>query len=110
MKIVRESGINGDKRLRYNLTEGAGQSISEMIGQRLQIKAYVLIETENQDAETQRILKLLTEDGEIVGTSSGSFIAGFERFLDCMESDECTEMEIGQRTSKAGRKYLQFIA
>ena len=67
MKIVREYGINGDKRLRYNLTDGAGQSISEMIGQRLQIKAYVVIETENQDAETQRILKLLTEDGEIVG-------------------------------------------
>ena len=110
MKIIREYGINGDKRLRYNLTEGGGQSISEMIGQRLQIKAYVLFDVENQDEETNRILKVLTEDGEIVGTSSGSFISGFERFLDCMESDECTEFEIGQRTSKAGRKYLQFIA
>ena len=109
--IVREFGINGDKRLRYNLLEGSGSNLSEMVGQRIPVKAYLIVENEDaQTGEKKKSLKVLTEDGEIVGTNSGSFIAGMERFLECMESDECTEMEVTKQRSKAGRDYLTFKA
>ncbi len=110
MKIVREYGINGDKKLRYNLVEASGASMNEMIGQRIQVRAYALIEQTNKDGEETKILKVITTDGEICGTGSPSFIAGFERFLECMESDQVDEFEISSARSKAGRQYLTFKA
>ncbi len=111
MTIIREYGINGDKRLRYNLTEASGTNLSEMVGQRIQIKAYILFEdVDHTTNEPRKGLKLLSDDDEFIGTRSQSFIAGFERFLDCMETDECSELEVSQGTSRQGRKYLTFKA
>lgn len=112
MTIAREYGINGDRKLRYNLLESRdGGSLNNCVGQKIQIKAYVLItDTNPETAEVTRRLRLLTTDNEILGTSSSSFIQGLERYLDCMESDELTELEVSQGTSKAGRRYLTFKA
>lgn len=110
MKILREYGINGDKKLRYNLCEAAGANMSDMVGQKFGVKAYLLTEVINADGEPVKALKVITDDGEIVGTRSASFISGFERFLECMESDQCDAMEIVQARSKAGRNYLTFKA
>ena len=111
MEILKEYGINGDKRMRYNLLEAPGTNLNEMIGQRLNIKAYLLVyDTNPETGEPRKSLKVITDDGEIIGTRSISFISGFERFLACMETDECTEFEVGQARSKAGRNYLTFRA
>lgn len=112
MNICKEWGIDGNKKLRYNLIESKdGHSLTEFIGQRLQIKAYILTEETNQQTgEIGKLLKLITTDNEIIGTSSPSFIQGFERYLDCMETDECPELEVGQGTSKSNRRYLCFKA
>ena len=109
MTIVREYGINGDKKLRYNLLEAAGTNLSDMNGQRVKITAYILTEDTN-GTETTKTLKMISEDGEFIGTRSQSFIAGFERFLACMESDECDEFEVVQMKSRNGRNYLTFKA
>lgn len=112
MTIVREYGINGNKKLRYNLLESRdGGSLNDCVGQKIQVKAYVLFSNTNAEtAEITERLRLLTTDNEILGTSSPSFIQGLERYLDCMESDELTELEVSQGTSKAGHKYLTFKA
>lgn len=111
MTITHEYGINGDKKLRYNLSESSGGNMSEMHGQRIKIKAYIIFEDTNPETnEPRKTLKALTEDGEFIGTRSSSFIAGMERFIACMESDEVTEFAIGQATSRNGRKYITFIA
>lgn len=111
MKILREFGINGDKRLRYNLTESSGTNLSDMVGQRIQVKAYILFEeTDPSTGEPRKGLKILDDEGEFIGTRSQSFIAGFERFLECMETDECGELEVAQGKSHAGRNYLIFKA
>lgn len=109
--IIREWGINGDKRKRYNLCETAGANLSDMAGQRIKITAYIEIESPNPETgEMVRTLKCLTEDGECVGTRSKSFISGFERFLACMEEDACEEFEIVKVRSKQGRTYITFKA
>lgn len=111
MQVLREYGINGDKRARYNLMEATGSNLSDYVGQRLQIKAYLLIEdVDASTGESRRALKVITDEGEIIGTRSESFISGFERFLIAMESDECTEFEVLQNRSKQGRNYLTFKA
>ena len=111
MTILHEYGIGNDKKVRYNLTQASGSSLKDYIGQRLNIKAYILFDAEDVTTnEVHRTLKILTDEGEYIGTRSKSFIRGFEDFLACMESDECTEMGIEERQSKQGRNYLTFIA
>lgn len=116
MTILKEYGIGADKKLRYNLMKGSGESLSNMIGQRIKgIVAYMVFEQENPETgELQKILKLMVknEDGStaILGTSSKSFVEGLLDYLVCMESDELTELEVGSKRSRNGRPYIVFIA
>lgn len=111
MEIIKSYGLNGNKRATYNLVHDAGSNMSDIVGQRLHVAAYLIIDSIDQNGETSRSLKVKTEDGEIYGTTSKSFIQGFMEFCDVMESDEVTEFEVGQRRSKSsGRPYIYFIA
>lgn len=110
MRIIKQFGINGDKRTLYNMTQVQEGSIADHVGERVQIAAYVLYEMEGRDGDEVVILKVLTRDGKILGTVSAAFIRGFCDFLDVMESDEIADFEIVQKTSKAGRKYIAFKA
>lgn len=110
MTILREYGIE-NKMDKYNLSEATGTNMSEMVGQRLEIKAYLLVEdTDRTTGEMKKALKVLTKDGDIVGTRSQSFIEGFEKFLTFMESNAIETFGIAQARSKAGRNYLTFVA
>ena len=111
MNIIKEWGVT-DKRQRYNLMEATGTNLRDMVGQRLELKAYMIVETADPaTGEMHKALKGETVEGEIFGTSSASFISGMERFLLCMETDACTEMGVGkQRSQKTGHEYLTFIA
>ena len=113
MKILHEYGIGENKKLRYNMVEGAGPSLADYIGQRINVKCYVIFENppKAEGEEPTKVIKILLDDDKtIVGTTSKSFINSFERYLECIESDECTEMEIQQMRSKSGRPYLIFRA
>lgn len=111
MAILHEYGINSDKKMRYNMMESqTGTNLSDMIGQTIEVKAYIIAEATNADGEIVKSLKIMTKDGDICGTRSASFIGGVERYIEYMETDEIDTMTIAQATSKAGRKYLQFIA
>ena len=110
MKILKEYGIS-DKKERYNLSVAPGKNMFELAGQRIEVKGYLLVEeVDHSTGEVKKVLKVMTTDGEIVGTRSQSYINGFENFLTFMETDVCESMGIGQQRSKAGRNYLVFIA
>lgn len=112
MRILHENGIGTDKKLRYNMVEGVGPSLADFIGQHFEIKAYVIFENDPkaEGEEPTKVLKVLLEDGQIAGTTSKSFINGMERYIACIESDEITEMGVGQAKSKQNRPYLTFVA
>lgn len=112
MRILHETGIGENKKLRYNMVEGVGPSLADYIGQRFKVKAYVIFENDprSEGEEPTKVIKVLLEDGQIAGTTSKSFINSLERFLDCIESDDLDEMEVAQSKSKAGRPYLVFKA
>ncbi len=110
MTILKEYGIT-DKKTRYNLSVAPGTNMSELVGQRVVVKGYLLVEdTDPTTGELKKALKVMTDDGQIIGTRSQSFINGFENFLLFMETDAIEEMEIAQARSKAGRQYLTFKA
>ena len=108
--IDREYGIE-NKRDRYNLLKAAGKNLKDLAGQRIEVKAYLLVTAEDQESgEIHQNLKILTPDNEIIGTSSRSFIEGFVEFLDFMEDPKVESFEVQQKRSKNNRSYLAFIA
>lgn len=110
MEIIRQYGIN-DKRDLYNLSEAPGLSMQQMVGQRIEVKGYLLTsDTDKSTGEIRKVLKVMDTDGNICGTGSKPFIEGFEKFLLFMGTDKIDSFTVGQKTGKAGRTYLLFIA
>lgn len=110
MTILREFGIV-DKIDRWNLSEAPGKNLKDAVGQRIQVKCYLLIEdTNRKTGEIGKILKVMTPNGEIYGTGSVPFISMFERYLDFMETNEIHEFGVGSKPSTKGNPYLLFIA
>lgn len=110
MNIVKQYGIE-NKRDLYNLSEAPGQSMQNMVGQRIEVKGYLLTEdTDSRTGEIKKVLKVMDSDGNVCGTGSKTFIEGFEKFLMFMETDKIDAFTIGQKTGKSGRSYLLFIA
>ena len=110
MTILKEYGIE-NKKDRYNLSVAQGTNMSDMVGQRVEVKGYLLVQdVDPSTGELKKGLKVLTGDGDIVGTRSQSFINGFENYLLFMETDAIDSFEINEARSKAGRKYLTFKA
>lgn len=108
--ILREHGIE-NKKDRYNLSKAPGSNLSDMVGQRVEVKAYLLYEdAANDTGELRKTLKIMTPDGEICGTRSKSFIEGFEEYLDFMEEEAIDSVGVEQKRSKNGRNYLVFVA
>lgn len=109
-KILCENGIV-TKKDRYNMSEAPGKNLSEMIGQRLEIKAYLLFEDiDSETGESKKTLKVMTTEGEVCGTRSKSFIEGFEKYLSFVDDEPLTTFAVDQKRSKNNRNYLVFIA
>lgn len=110
MEIIKQYGIT-DKREKYNMLNAPGTSMSDLVGQKIQVEGYILMQDTNpKTGELVRTLKVKTKDGEYIGTRSDSFIEGMLLFLTMMETDELDTFEIGSKKSKAGRTYICFIA
>ncbi len=110
MEILKSYNIT-DKRDRYNLCKAQGINLSDLVGQRIEVKAYMLLEeADNQTGELRKTLKILTPDGEIIGTRSRTFISDFCDFLTFMEDDAIDSFGVEQKRSSSGRNYLVFKA
>lgn len=109
MAILHEYGIGENKKLRYNIMEyKSGINFSDMIGQRVDVAAYVIAEIADNNGEIKPVMKIKTKDGDICGTTSKAFIAGVERYLEFMETEVLEAFTIKQVASKSGRKYISF--
>ena len=97
MEIIRQYGIE-DKRDLYNLSEAPGLSMQKMVGQRVEVKGYLLTsDVDKKTGEIVKILKVMDRDGNICGTGSKPFIEGFEKFLLFMGTDEIDSFAIGEK-------------
>lgn len=100
-----------DKREQYNLLNTPAGKMRDHVGERLEVKAWAFIERENRDGgESTKVFMVKTGDGELIGTSSKSFIDGVENFLSVFDPEELTEFEIAKGVSRGGRDYLIFRA
>ncbi len=107
-KILHQYGCK-DAYDTYDLLNLPTQKMTRFAGQVLKIKKYVIFEyVHNRTGEIMHGLRLETEDGESVGTSSKTFVSGMESFIECAGTDEIHQMRIGTGQSRNGQEFLVF--
>ena len=110
-KIIMVHGIE-DKREQYNLLNTPADKMKNHIGERIEVEGFAFIEREalTPDAQPTKVFLVKTKDGELIGTSSKSFVDGVQMFLELLGARELTTFEVGKASSKNGREYLVFKA
>lgn len=108
MKIITKSGDLTSKEL-YDLTLSPNvQKMKDCIGQTIEVKAWVLYEDVNSKEETQEILSIVSPDGEIFGTNSGTFKKDFATMISFFNGfgEEIQAINVISGTSKANREFI----
>lgn len=106
MEVIKKHPEDMNKREEYKLmNSNETKKMSDAEGSVLNPKAWVLYEDTTPTGEIKKVITLITEDGEIFGTISESFINAFERIVDFF-GGEIGEIKVVSGTSKAGRTYI----
>jgi hypothetical protein len=109
-ELIKAWGCDSPKE-RYNLSKEEGTSLAELAGKEVNISAYLLIRVVN-DVSGEVTMRFVCRDtdGHVHGTSGAAFIAGVTEYLAMMGKDDLPAFKVGTKTSKAGRKYIIFLA
>ena len=76
MEIIKATTT--DRKTLYQLTRGADvRKISDMVGQDLTVKNFVLYKDQKSNGEFMQVLAIEAEDGTMVATNSSTFINEF---------------------------------
>ena len=106
MEVIRKYPEDMNKREEYKLmNSNETKKMSDAEGSVLNPTAWIVYEDVDNTGEIKKIVSLVTEDGEIFGTISESFISAFERIVDFFDG-EVGEIKVVSGFSKAGRTYI----
>ena len=111
-KILHEYGLD-TKADKYNLMIARGANLMDCNGQRMEVKAYMVVEETRDDGEVIKAFKAIVKDGDdeqVVGTNSPVFMRGLETYLDFMGTDELTTFAAVQKPTRNNKKCLTFNA
>lgn len=107
MEVIRKYPEDMSTREAYKLmNSNETKKMSDAEGSVLNPKAWIMYEDVTaKTGEIKKVVSLITEDGEIFGTISESFINAFERIVDFFDG-EVGEIKVVSGVSKAGRTYI----
>ena len=108
MEILKKSKELTTEEMYYLTMSPETQKMSDNIGQVVDIEAWIIYQDVNKDGEMQKILSILTPEGETLATNSATFMGDFERLMDLFSQNNETvkRVEIISGTSKAGRQFV----
>ena len=108
MEILKKSKELTTEEMYYLTMSPDTQKMSDNIGQVVDIEAWIIYQDINKDGEMQKILSILTPEGETLATNSSTFMGDFERLMDLFSQNNETvkRVEIISGTSKAGRQFV----
>ena len=107
MNILKQSNGLTKKQI-FNITNGQSDKLSGFDGVMITIKDYLLYEDKNQQDQDQKLLALITEDGDILTTNSSTVIRTFERMLEQGFDVPIADVMIVSGQTKAGRTYYDI--
>ena len=107
MEILKMHPEDMDRRTSYKImNSNEACKMSDAEGSVLDVKAWVIYnDTDEKTGEIKKVVSLMTDDGEIFGTISGTFIREFEKIADHC-GNHCGSIKVISGTSKAGRTYI----
>ena len=107
-KILHQYGCK-DAYDTYDLLKLPCAKLQRHSGETIEIDKYVIFEYVHQKTgEVMHGLRLVTTDGENLGTSSKTFVSGMESFIECAGSEEIRKFMVGEGTSRTGQQFLIF--
>ena len=108
MEILKKSKELTTEEMYYLTMSPETQKMSDNIGQVVDIEAWIIYQDVNKDGDMQKILSILTPEGETLATNSATFMGDFERLMDLFSQNNETvkRVEIISGTSKAGRQFV----
>ena len=102
MNIIMQSDGLTKKQI-FNITNGASNKLSTYDGVVMTIVEYILYEDKNQQGQDQKLLAIVTEEGDIMTTNSATVIRSFESMIEQGFELPITDVQIVSRTTKNGR-------
>lgn len=107
MEVIKQFPENMDKRTSYKLmNSNEVQKMSDAEGSILETKAWIIfMDEDSKNGEPKKVIAILTEDDEIFGTISETFIREFEKMVDHFGSEIGAIKVVGGK-SKAGRNFI----
>lgn len=112
MEIIKATTT--DRKTLYQLTRGADvRKISDMVGQDLTVKNFVLYKDQKSNGEFMQVLAIEAEDGTMVATNSSTFINEFTGIAEIC-GPEASDM-VGEKvrimagTGKSGRRFMTCV-
>ena len=106
MEVIRKYPEDMSKRDEYKLmNSNETKKMSDAEGSVLNPKAWIVYEDVTATGESKKVVSLITEDGEIFGTISETFVNDFERIVDFFDG-EVGEIKVSSGVSKAGRTFI----
>lgn len=107
MEIIKMYPEDMDRRTSFKIMNSNETSkMSDAEGSVLDVKAWVIYnDTDEKTGEIKKVVSLMTDDGEIFGTISNTFIREFEKIADHFGND-VGSIKVISGTSKAGRTFI----
>lgn len=109
MKIIEASKNLTPKEIYFLTMSPNTQKMKSVIGQRIEISAWVFYEDVNKKTEElQEVLSIITPEGEIFATNSPTFKEDFFDMITLFRDmgEEVHAVTVTSGTSKAGREFI----
>ena len=106
--ISKSNGLN--ERQTFKILQGNNLGrLRDNIGRRLDIVDYVRYTDSKSDGTEQNLLAIVTGDGDIIATNSGTAVRSFDAMIEAGFTVPITDVEVFAATTKSGRQYCDLI-
>ncbi len=103
MKIIAAS--TEDRKALYNLTRAVKVGkVVDLDGQTITVSEWALYDDTDSEGSEKRVLTMVLDTGEIVGTISKTFISAFVDIVDVI--GELPPLRVETSTTKNGRTFV----
>ncbi len=106
MKVIASMKELSKEELYFLTRSQETQKMTEAADQSFNLKAWAIYEDHNSDGEEVELFSMLTEDGEIFATNSGTFIRAFREILDIFDPEDIRKIKVMTGVSKNNRTYV----
>lgn len=83
------------------------QKMRDIVDAELTIVNYCIYTDNDSDGKEQTLLSVMTDDGDVYATNSGTFIRSFKKIVEMLGTPK--RIKIVSGTSKAGRAYIDCV-